>query len=166
MEKLNINPPKGYEIDQDKSNLDKGEIYFKEVKKQLTYEDVAEELFFREHCYHLDEDSLITYDYNYDMHQSLEVDNSVTKAQLESILSLNKLCNVAKYLNDDWKSKRDETKYFIQIIHKLGEGEVLNVNVHETVMRSNVYFKSQALAYKAIKILGEEDIRKALTLNH
>lgn len=45
MNKLQINPPEGYEIDQDKSNLSKGIIYFKECVKTLTYENVANTLF-------------------------------------------------------------------------------------------------------------------------
>ena len=41
MDKLKINIPEGKEIDVDKSNLEKGEIYFKD--KEKTLEDLIEE---------------------------------------------------------------------------------------------------------------------------
>ncbi len=143
MEKLQINCPAGYEIDTDKSDLSKGIVYFKESKKYLSYNDVAKELFY----------------HNY------EKNNSTTKEQLESILALNMLCNVAKHLNGDWLPKINSSgKHRNYCICFTSNKFVIDDFTY--VQHSNVYFKSKELALQAIEILGEETIMKALTLNH
>jgi hypothetical protein len=163
MNKLQIYPPEGYEIDQDK--LSKGVVHFKKSKKVLSYKDVANEIFKFKSAYYLSADGTpnCVPEVGYAIHPVL----SKTKTQLESILALNKLCNVAKYLNGDWlPSHKHEHQYYIQININ---SEISSVNSfcgggHD--ISSNVYFKSKELAQQAIEILGEDEIRKALTLNH
>lgn len=181
MDKLQINPPEGYEIDQDKSDLTKGVVHFKERKKVLTYEDVATELFCTENKPdHYDYDSNNDYDsYITSLVASSGWTNnkltginllSTTKEQLESILALNKLCNVAKYLNDGWLPTFNHNCYVINTpAHK--EPVEIRVTLTEIaggygIKYSSVYFKSKELAQQAIEILGESVIRQALTLNH
>ena len=44
MNKIEINIPEGFEIDNEKSNFSKGIIEFKPVEKKLSYEDVTKSL--------------------------------------------------------------------------------------------------------------------------
>jgi hypothetical protein len=164
MKTLNIEVPEGYEIDKDKSTFER--IVFKEVKEKLSYEDISNKLFI-DITYYINTEGDIPYFYG---NSSTPINQATTREQLESILALNKLCNVAKYLNGDWlpDKKRYDTKWFIaiQFEDKKSDSSSLSINKHETVMYSCVYFKEKRLAQQAIDTLGEEEIRKALTLNH
>lgn len=159
---LKIVPPKGYEIDKDNSTFDK--IVFKEIKKTVTYNDIADNLFYNKKCYFYSSeeshDLIIKYQPT-KTHQKSNI--STTREQLESILALNKLCNVAKYLNGDWLPKHEEPKYFIQCI---SFDSITTVQSISGFFGGLVYFKTKELAQQAIEILGEKEIIKALTLNH
>jgi hypothetical protein len=157
MEKeIKIVPPEGYEIDTKKSTFEK--IVFKEVKTKLDYiEDILPYLIekYKDFC---------------DMNWGVLGVSS--KNQLESILALNKLCNVAKYLNGDWlpSEKRGWGGWCIVLINSKFDGTFFSITqlyLKNTFSQcSVVYFKTEDLAKQAISILGEEEIRKALTLNH
>ena len=128
--------------------------------KELTYEDVAKELFLRRKTYFpTSSGDIVCTTQGCDMNGSIQNNNATSKEQLEAILALNKLCNVAKYLNGDWK--RDGDGYFIYI----GEWGEAHTWYGSGYVYSAPYFKSEALAKQAISILGEEEIKKALTLN-
>lgn len=152
---LKIIPPKGMEY-----YIEDGEIRFREIKKNLTYNDIAKELFEYNKTYYNDawanikcvKETLVNY-YN--------ANNCTSKNQLEKLFAINKLMNVAKYLNGDWKPDWEEYngefKYYIQLYHKL-----LNISYTTHYNGSFVYFKSEELAKQAIDILGEETIKIAL----
>jgi hypothetical protein len=128
---------------------------------KLTYEDVAKSLFEDKKSYYINNDGEIDSIKNL-ISKTKDPNNSTTKEQLESILALNKLCNVAKYLNGGWMPDKDNspTSIFVNYINdKLMVG-------YTSIGHSNVHFKNKELALLAIEILGEEEIRKALTLNH
>ena len=138
------------------------------IKDKLTYEDIAEKLFLEKKSavININHGKCIGY---YTINNS-QIEYypqllSVTGAQLESILALNKLANVAKYLNGDWLPDWEniKEKYYISS-SKMHNG--LNIDSIEGVKSSDVYFKSEKLARQAIEILGEKEIKKALTLNH
>ena len=166
MKTLNINCPEGYTIDQDKSDLTKGIVHFKECKKIETYEDVARELFTTE-CYRTRESGkIIAYwlEDNDTKKDELSVTNSTTREQLESILALNQLCNVAKYLNGNWLPViNDSTMKYSLFMNNTKD---ISINFVFNTMTSVVYFKTKELAKQAVDILGEDVIRQALTLNH
>lgn len=162
---LQIIPPDGYEIDRDKSTLER--IVFKEVKNVLTYDNIARKLFGEKDNFFIQGSFFKEIE---KCNWSLDYCNNATigssKKQLESILALNKLCNVAKYLNGDWLpvfNSKQKYKYFIY--YKAGSKEI-NIGTNEYWMQSSIYFKLPELARQAIEILGEDEIRKALTLNH
>jgi hypothetical protein len=158
MEELKIKAPEGNVIDIEKTNLAKGIITFK--KKDLSYADVAKQLFNNKVKYCWQDEEIVKLDE--DDTAFIEPDLSSTKEQLQSILDLNKLCNVAKYLNGDWLPTFNDTKqlkhYFYIYNNSLewGEGEA----------GGTVYFSSQKNLNKALEILGKETIKSALTLNH
>jgi hypothetical protein len=153
MNKIEIEIPVGKEVDWELSAKQK-QIVFKD--KQLTYEDMCEELFAKEH-YFMDD--------NGDIHLNKWVNkcpnNATTKHQLECILAKNKLANVARYLNGEWRPASGDTWYW------------LSVNTNNSVIvdswpktysfdTGKIYFKSSKLAKQAIEILGEEIVKLAL----
>ena len=156
---VKIEIPKGHVINIEKTNLTKGLIFFK--KKDLSYADVAKSLFNNKVKYCWQDEEIVKLDE--DDTAFIEPDLSSTKEQLQSILNLNKLCNVAKYLNGDWLPDFNNFKQikFYFYIHKdslqkgEGEGEV-----------GLVFVSSEENLNKALEILGEEIIKSALTLNH
>lgn len=146
-----IQVPEGYEIDKENSTFEC--IKFKPIKKAMTYDDVARELF-------KDKNRYIT------TFSCLKGGKDVTctsSKQAEKLIAINKLMNVAKYLNGDWKpnwEEADEKKYFIYICPRDCYTSVKSATIH---MSDIVYFKSEELAKQAIKILGEETIKTALS---
>ena len=92
--------------------------------------------------------------------------NATSRKQLEKLLAINMLMNVAKYRNDGWQpdwSKEEEGKYYIQI-----ENVSKNLGIDCTGLFNSaiVYFKSEELAEQAIEILGEETIKLALSTDY
>lgn len=159
---IKIIPPDGYDIDMENSTFEC--IKFKPTK--LDYIDVSNALFAGKWIYYIDENG-----YPRKMELSEEdftanSNNCVSEKQTDKLMALNRLINVAKYLNGDWKpdfSSRNETKWFI-IIHS----NHLYTNQIEVHSELNINFgapcfKSQKLAEQAIEILGEETIKLALS---
>ena len=142
---VKIQVPEGYEIDKENSTFDC--IKFKPIKNVLTYEDVIHKL---------NDDAIGVY-------TSLPRTFITSSKQSEKLLAINKMMNVAKYLNGEWRpdwEKRCDTgiKYFIA---KTSSDELTICNIQWT-NDINVFFKSYNLAKQAIEILGEETIKLAL----
>ena len=91
-----INVPEGYEID-------------KENSKELTYEDVAEELF-GDTCYFINRRGKSVFTKELTVKENKN--NATNKKQLERLLALNQLLNIAKYYNKK-SPKEKETVYCI-----------------------------------------------------
>lgn len=157
---LKIVPPEGYEIDRENSSIDT--IRFKPIKKKITYQDVKEKLFPESKAsYYLGKEGGIiqTFNIKYLSRESLL---ATSQQQLQQIRALNKLMNVAKYLNGDWEpdwKNKYEDKYCIGYDYSL-----LTLHVYRWTTTRNVgtWFKSIQLANQAIEILGEEEVKKAL----
>ena len=96
---LKIEAPEGYEVDWDNSSKDT--IRFKPIKKKIKYYDIAKKLFLNKITYFISVDGKIS-SYLLKGNPSIE-NNATSKQQLEQLLALNKLMNVAKYLNGDWE---------------------------------------------------------------
>jgi len=90
--------------------------------------------------------------------------NASSEKQLIALGNLNKLINVARYLNKG--IVRPSNKYLCPHIIKSVIDGTLHIDCHMDTMTSNVYFKNSKLAREAINILGEDVIKSALTLNH
>ena len=102
---IKINVPEGYEIDKENSTFER--IKLKPIKK-LTYKDVAEELFF---------EGLFAIDFNGEIRHASSSSNSqcdrnnaTNKKQLERLLALNQLLNIAEYYNR--KSPKEGNKVY------------------------------------------------------
>lgn len=91
---IKIKVPEGYEIDKENSTFEC--IKFKPIKKELTYEDVAEELF-NNTCYYTNRHGEIVTTTG--LLATEDKNNATTKKQLYRLLALNQLLNIAEYYN-------------------------------------------------------------------
>lgn len=152
---MKIIPPEGYEIDESNSTFEC--IKFK--KKALTYEDVARELFIGKRYYYIDFGGDILPD-THCKNEDLRCGNlAASEKQLEKLLAINKLMNLAKYLNGSWKPDWNKRNYFITI----NSYNTIIIDYNSDNIRSAAYFSTGALAKQAIDILGEDTIRLALS---
>lgn len=118
-----IQVPEGYEIDADNSTLEC--IKFKPVKKNvtdITYEDICEKLFETE-VYFIESHGDIVGTANAIGQGCLDKNNATNKKQLEKILALNQLLNIAEYCNKQ-NPKQGDNPYCITLdeVHEYREG--------------------------------------------
>lgn len=155
---LRIQIPEGYEIDREKSTFER--IVFKRKEDPKTYEEVANLFlrgkrgFYTDHLGHINE--VVKVDVS-----TLRPNAASTKNQLEWVLAVNKLQNVANYLNDGWKPDWSNTSPKWALYYRTDK-EQLDVYYSYNHNFGATYFKSRGLAEKAIEILGEEEVKKAL----
>lgn len=136
--------------------------------KKLTYEDIANKLFSKELVYFITDDGNIqSIDFNtIQCPYTLDSNNATSKKQLKKLLAINKMMNVAKYLNKKWNIDftigTTQTKYYLYLLtnNNIAIGNVCNMNV------GVVYFKSKGLAKQTIDILGEDVIKLALSTDY
>lgn len=121
----------------------------------ITYDDISKKLFLKKETFFVvgkDIASSKAHDENYN-----DFDNCTSVAQAKRMAAFNKLQNIAKYLNGDWKPTFD------------GHSENWDINMaydgHEYVAcysvffkSCSVYFKSADLANEAIRLMGEESL--------
>ena len=153
---IKITPPKGYEIDKENSTFEK--IVFKKIKEKLTYEKVADKLFKYDNHYFIDNNGNVI-----ETSTGWRCPNAASiEKQLQILLAINKLMNIAYYLNDGWEPDWNDTnicKYCLFYDHNL-KRILIDYNLNHR--KTSVYFKSSELAQQAIEILGEETIKLAL----
>ena len=124
-----------------------------------TYDDIAKLLFLDQQVYFLQNDGSIK---NIETLRSLwELPNNcTTRKQAEKLLAMNKIMNVAKYLNGDWQAVFDGATTNWMIYYDINK---LTIIGYKYIHSSFVYFKTKELAQQAIEILGEETIKLALS---
>ena len=93
---LKIQAPKGYEIDKENSTFEC--IKFKPIKKDITYEDICNEMF-KDETFYISERGNILYDAKWDGQIVAHKNVNTNKKQLERLLALNQLLNIAEYYN-------------------------------------------------------------------
>lgn len=93
---LKIQAPEGYEIDKENSTLKC--IRFKPIKKDITYEDICDVIL--KTGYFINNRGEIREIYEYDKNIRIEVNNAPNRKQLERLLALNQLLNIAEYYNN------------------------------------------------------------------
>ena len=157
---LKIVPPEGYEIDRENSSIDT--IRFKPIKKKTTYKDICRELFLDKPSWRLLETGVTKYTKVSDSAISCARLTATSNKQLEQLVALNKLMNVAKYLNGDWKPSFTNTNFHKFYISYDSDKKKLTIQFKQYMNNGSVYFKSEELALQAIEILGEEEVKKAL----
>ena len=124
-----------------------------EDQKPITYSDVLKELYFGKTAYWV-------YDQNIEsgkqtLYNFEDAVNCTSVAQAKRMVAFNKLQNIAKYLNGDWKPNFDGDHGNWNICK---DGDTLLATYTRNVNKANVYFKSKDLAYEAIRLMGENSL--------
>lgn len=135
---LTIDIPEGMEIDLKNSDLTKGVVKFK--KKSLTYKDILQ--------------AYIT-EYG---------DIVVPKRNINKLLAISKLMNIAKYYNKDWRPdwEHREIKYYIYFDNNNNK---YDVNYNDAFCRNIIYFKNSKDAKAVIDNPNFRDILDAIYKN-
>lgn len=116
IKEIKIDIPKGYEIDKENSTFEC--IKFK--PKNITYEEICNNLFKERHGYFIDSCGNIIGDMLLDETYA-DPTNAPNKCQLQRLLALNQLMNIAYYYNGKHYMKvghyigydRSKDKYFV-----------------------------------------------------
>lgn len=130
-------------------------------KKGLTYEDVAEKLFTDRLIYFIGDGATID-TYAPDKDDILKANNATSGKQLKRLLAINKLINVAEYLNEGWKPDWENSNYSKWYIIWHHRSCKFIIDSGQLLQHNDIYFKTPDLALQAIDILGEEEIKLAL----
>lgn len=154
---IKITVPEGYEIDEENSTFEC--IKFK--KKQLTYNNIVRELF-KKNCFFINYGGTVGYLNDIGVAQS-HPNNCTSKRQAEKLLAINKLMNVAKYLNDGWRPNWNDPKEYKFHIKQTDDKLFIDFAMFNGYL---AYFKTRELAKQAIGILGEETIKLALCTDY
>lgn len=154
---IKITVPEGYEIDKENSTFEC--IKFK--KKGLTYENVAEKLFTKRITWYIDSSAKIEKTFMPEGYEMTYGIYATSPKQLLRFLAINKLMNVAEYLNEGWKPDWEDgtDKWYL-----LWQGYTKKL---DTIGLSHIQygvpvFRTKNLALQAIAILGEEEVKLAL----
>ena len=120
----------------EKKDIDEKDIDEKEGNP-ITYDDILKKLYLNKFPYR-------------------KTFNCTTLKQAKRCVAFNKLLNIAKYLNEGWEPnfKDDDSKKW-SIVKDL-DNYYVNYNVGTN--DASVYFKSAALAEKAILLMGEDSL--------
>lgn len=105
---LKVQAPEGYEIDKENSTFEC--IRFKPIKKDITYDDVCNSIF--ESGYYIGNRGEITKVNAFIDNARVDKNNATNKKQLERLLALNQLLNIAEYYNN-LHPKQNHTQYYI-----------------------------------------------------
>ena len=163
MKEMKIIPPEGYEVDKENSTFEK--IVFKKVEEKLTYTKIVNELFTGKRYYYTNDYGTIKESADpQKVNDFCDIDpnNAPTKHQLQKLLALNKLMNVAYYLNDGWAPDWNDGGQEKFYIYYNSAVKTFNVSANFYYNSGVIYFKSKELAKQAVEILGEETIKLAL----
>ena len=134
---LTINIPEGMEKDLEKSNLAKGIIKFK--KKDLTYEDILQ-------AYTIRYGSIV-----------------VSSSNIDKLLAISKLMDIAKYYNGDWKPDWNNLNYCKYYI--ICNNGIYAVDYSYIYIYSNIYFKNKEDAQAVIDNPNFRDILNTVYKN-
>ena len=119
----------------------------------ITYDDICKELFLNKRTYWLG-NKKINYLYS-DEYNCNDLNNCTSKAQVKHVAAFIKLQNIAKYLNGDWKPDFDGSNQNWDI----SKNSDTFIAIHTRYLnKASVYFKSEDLAYEAIRLMGEESL--------
>lgn len=133
-------------IEGDENPTDAGE------GKPITYDDVCKELFLNKKEYFV-RDRIIMSE-TADKFSYKDIDNCTSEAQAKRLIAFNKLMNIAKYLNGDWKPNFEDSSKNWYIFKDILYGVTFNHTTNQGI----VYFKNADLADEAIRLMGKESL--------
>lgn len=119
---MKIIPPEGYEIDKENSTFEC--IKFKPFKKDLTYKDICDKIFPSQYFYikpagEIEVDDLKEGKY--------DANSATSRRQLQKVLAINQLFNIAKYYNGDWEPNNLDEDYGSQYIIEYIRGKYKSI---------------------------------------
>lgn len=129
-----------------------------EEDKPITYYDILKELYMGKTAYWIYDKCIESgkqLSYNFD-----DAVNCTSVAQAKRMVAFNKLQNIAKYLNGDWKPDFDGDH---ENWHIGKEGDTFLVMYTKYVNKASVYFKSEEAANSAILLMGEDSLNDLFT---
>ena len=138
---------KKIEGDEEKKALDAAE------GNSITYQDVLKELFLSKKAYWIGN---VRVNPTTPQHNNYnDINNCTSMGQARRLIAFNKLQNIAKYLNGDWKPDFSipAEKWFIQKEFNNFE-PVYSITEND----ASVYFKSKYAADEAIRLMGEDSL--------
>lgn len=142
-----IQAPEGYEIDRENSTLEC--IKFKPIKKDITYKEVCDSLFKGKGGFFTSSSGKINYNCTLGL-GAMDKNNAKNKKQLERILALNQLLNIAEYYNRKGKITNG-LRYKITYIEYTGQYDIHFHNVVDDIEYGiSVIFNSQKDAQSVI----------------
>lgn len=143
---VKIEIPQDYEIDNEKSTLEC--IKFKPIQKNITYKEICDYLF---------KDKCTSYISNRgeigictSIWSEMDKNNATNKKQLERLLALNQLLNIAEYYNTINSNKNGE--YFHIVFHP---------NINYTIYCRKEYF----LKYGVLPLFNRKEDAQAVIDN-
>lgn len=122
-------------------------------EKPITYDDVLKELYLGKTAYWVYDKSIEfgkQSSYNFE-----DAVNCTSVAQAKRMVAFNKLQNIAKYLNGDWKPVFDR---LIKNWNICKDGDTFLAMYTKVLNRGSVYFKSEEAANEAIRLMGENSL--------
>ncbi len=122
-------------------------------EKPITYDDILRELYMGKTAYWIYDKCIESgkqSSYNFD-----DAVNCTSVAQAKRMVAFNKLQNIAKYLNGDWKPVFDGDH---ENWHIGKEGDTFLAMYTMYVNKASVYFKSKDLTLSAIRLMGEDSL--------
>ncbi len=125
----------------------------KTQEKPITYDDICKVLFSEKKTYLLC-NKKIHYFYP-DGFNFNNINNSTSEAQVKRLAAFNKLLNIAKYLNGDWKPDFDGDHENWNICK---DGDTFSAMYTRTLNRGSVYFKSEEATNEAIRLMGKDSL--------
>lgn len=119
----------------------------------ITYDDICKELYLTNKTYWLGNKKIGSMPMSGTYYK--DINNCTSEAQAKRLLAFNKLQNIAKYLNGDWRPNfcYIEKKWAI-----VKEGESFIPKYNQLTNDASVYFKSEQLTNEAIRLMGEESL--------
>lgn len=130
-----------------------------EEHKNITYEEVCDKLFSKG-CYYIKGNGTIDYEIIPTLDSRHNLTNCTSERQAKKLLAINQFINVQKYIEKDWQPNWDGTH---KNWHIFDGQDKLEVGYSSVSIYSTIWFSSEANAHRAIKILGEDTIKLALS---
>lgn len=128
-------------------------VPIKEEEKPITYDDICKELFLDKNAYWIGNVNINTARPQHNNYS--DINNCTSMAQARRLIAFNKLQNIAKYLNSDWKPDFSIPEKKWSIHEEFGDFEsVFSVTEND----ASVYFKTKYAADEAIRLMGEESL--------
>ena len=107
---LKIQVPEGYEIDKEKSTFEY--IKFKSIRNDITYKEVCDSLFKDKCGFYTSSCGKTIYKCALGRN-AMDKNNATNKKQLDKVLALNQLLNIAEYYNSRNRIVKSSNMYII-----------------------------------------------------